>query len=362
VPWALVVLATVIGLTSALNVWVKRQALSTDHWTNASSQLLENDEIRGALSIYLVDQLYENVDVAAGLEQRLPPRFKGLAPPLASALQDVAVRRANRLLGRPRVQELWRQANRRAHQLFIGVLDGKKNLLVSTDGNVVLDLRSLVAQVGAQLGLSGKLAEKLPPDAGQITIMRGNQLNAARKTVKTIRVLSYLLFFVVIGLYALAVYLARGRRRRLLMAAGVGVLLVGLIVLVVRRYAGDYLVSALTTNNDDKHAVTAAWAIGTQLLRNTGINAVVYGLAIIFAGWIAGPSRLATWGRRVSAPTMREHPVVIYGLVAVALFLVLISGPTDGQRIYPLLILFALAFAGTEVLRRQTEREFPTRT
>jgi len=362
VPWALVVLATVIGLTSALNVWVKRQALSTDHWTNASSQLLENDEIRGALSIYLVDQLYENVDVAAGLEQRLPPRFKGLAPPLASALQDVAVRRANRLLGRPRVQELWRQANRRAHQLFIGVLDGKKNLLVSTDGNVVLDLRSLVAQVGAQLGLSGKLAEKLPPDAGQITIMRGNQLNAARKTVKTIRVLSYLLFFVVIGLYALAVYLARGRRRRLLMAAGVGVLLVGLIVLVVRRYAGDYLVSALTTNNDDKHAVTAAWAIGTQLLRNTGINAVVYGLAIIFAAWIAGPSRLATWGRRVSAPTMREHPVVIYGLVAVALFLVLISGPTDGQRIYPLLILFALAFAGTEVLRRQTEREFPTRT
>jgi len=56
---------------------------------------------------------------------------------------------------------------------------------------------------------------------------------------------------------------------------------------------------------------------------------------------------------------MRSHPVVIYAAVALALFLVLISGPTDAQRIYPLLILFAFAFVGTEVLRRQTEREFP---
>jgi hypothetical protein len=56
---------------------------------------------------------------------------------------------------------------------------------------------------------------------------------------------------------------------------------------------------------------------------------------------------------------MREHPLVIYGAVTVALFLVLIAGPTDAQRIFPLLVLFAFAFAGTEYLRRQTAREFP---
>jgi hypothetical protein len=59
------------------------------------------------------------------------------------------------------------------------------------------------------------------------------------------------------------------------------------------------------------------------------------------------------------APTMREHPVVIYGFVALVLLIVLLTGPTDGQRIYPLLVVFALAFVGTEVLRRQTLREFP---
>ncbi|HSB39531.1 MAG TPA: hypothetical protein VLD13_10625 [Gaiellaceae bacterium] len=358
VPWTLVVLAAVIGLVASLNVWVKRQALSTDNWTNASSQLLENDQIRGAISVYLVNQLYTNVDVTQRLEQRLPPALDPLAPQISLGLQQVAVRATDELLSRPRVQQLWKEANRRAHQLFIAVLDGKKGVLVSSDGNVVLNLQPILKQLADQTGIGSRLEGRLPPDAGKIVIMKGNQLETARKSVKVIRVLSYFLFFLVIALYAVAIYLGRDRRK-LLMGTGVSVLVVGLLVLVVRRFAGNYLVDALTGNPDAKGAVTAAWAIGTQLLRNTGVNAVIYGVVIMFAAWIAGPSRPATWLRRVSAPTMREHPVVVYGAVSLVLFLVLLAGPTDAQRIFPLLILFAFAYAGTEVLRRRTAREFP---
>jgi hypothetical protein len=359
VPWALVVLATVIALVAALNVWVKRQALSTDNWTNASTQLLQNDQIRSALSIYLVDQLYQNVNVSQRLEQRLPPALQPLAPQISLGLEQVAIRATDQLLARPRVQQLWKEANRRAHKLFLAVLDGHNQTLLSSGGNVVLNLQPILQKLAQQTGLGSRLAGNLPSDAGKITIMKGNQLDTARKTVKVVRVMSYFLLFLVIALYALAIWIARGRRRTILLAAGIGVLTVGLLLLVIRRYAGDYLVSALTSNDSDKHAVTAAWAIGTQLLRNVGINAVIYGLGIIFAAWIAGPSRLATWSRRVLAPTMREHPLVIYGAVTVALFLVLIAGPTDAQRIFPLLVLFAFAFVGTEYLRRQTAREFP---
>lgn len=358
VPWTLVVVAAVIGLVAALNVWVKRQALSTDHWTSASSQLLENDQIRSAVSVYLVNQLYQNVDVTQRLEQRLPPSLDPLAPQISLGLQQVAVRATDELLSRPRVQRLWREANQHAHALFIAVLDGKKGILVSSGGNVVLNLQPILKQLAEQTGLGGRLQGRLPPDAGKITIMKGNQLETARKTVKVIRVLSYLLFFLVIALYAAAVYLA-GDRRKVLLGAGVSVLLVGLLVLVVRRFAGNYLVDALTGNPDAKGAVSATWAIGTQLLRNTGINAVIYGSGIIAAAWVAGPGRAATWVRRTLAPTMREHPVVIYGAVTLALILVLLAGPTDAERIFPLLILFGFAYAGTEVLRRRTEREFP---
>lgn len=359
VPWALVVLATVIALAAALNVWVKRQALSTTNFTNASTQMLENDQIRGALSVYLVNQLYSNVDVSAALAQRLPPQVKPLAPTIAGALREPAVRATDAFLARPRVQALWRNSVRRAHEAFINLLNNKHELLVSTNGNVVLDLRPLVKQVADRFGLSGERLKQLPPDTGQIVLMKGGQLDTARSTVKVLRVLSFFLLFLVLALFAAAVFLARDRRLRLLMGCGISVLAVGLILLVIRRYAGDYLVNALTNDPEQKGSISAAWAIGTQLLRNVGINAIVYGIGIIFAAWIAGTSRPATWVRRSLAPTMRDHPIVIYGAVTIALFLVLISGPTDAQRIYPLLILFGFAFVGTEMLRRQTEREFP---
>ena len=186
VPWALVVLAAVIGLVAALNVWVKRQALSTDNFTNASSQLIENEQIRGALSVYLVNQLYANVDVSAALEQRLPPQVKGLAPTIAGALQQPAVQATDALLARPRIQALWRESVRRAHEAFLALLNGKHNLLVSTNGQVVLDLRPLVEQLAAQFGLSGERLKQLPPDAGQIVILKGNQLQTARRSVKVV--------------------------------------------------------------------------------------------------------------------------------------------------------------------------------
>lgn len=358
VPWTIVVLAAIIALVAALNVWVKRQALSTDNWTNASSQLLENDQIRSALSVYLVNQLYENVNVSQQLEQRLPPPVKPLAPQIALGLQQVAIRATDGLLARPRVQQLWREANRRAHKRFIAVLDGKHSALQTDNGNVVLNLQPILQQLEQQTGIGSRLHGKLPADAGKITIMKGNQLDTARKSVKVIRVLSYFLIFLVIALYALAMYLSRDRRK-ILLGAGVSILVVGLLVLVVRRFAGNYLVDQLTSNPDAKKAVTATWAIGTELLRNVGENAVIYGLVVIFAAWIAGPSRPATWCRRVSAPTIRDHPVVLYGAVTLVLVLVLLAGPTDAQRIYPLLFLFALAYVGTEYLRRQTIREFP---
>ena len=138
------------------------------------------------------------------------------------------------------------------------------------------------------------------------------------------------------------------------MGVGVSITLVGLIVLVVRRLAGQYLVDALTTNSLDKGAVDVVWAVETQLLRNVGINAVIYGVFVIFAAWVAGPARAARWLRRV---TLRDRPWIGYGAVAVVLLIVLATGPTDGQRIYPLLIVCALAFVGVEVLRRQTVRE-----
>ena len=83
---ALVVVAAVIMLFTALGTWVKRQALDTDNWVSASSEMLEDPTIRAALSEYLVNELYQAVDVRAQIADQLPEQLQGLAGPLAGAL------------------------------------------------------------------------------------------------------------------------------------------------------------------------------------------------------------------------------------------------------------------------------------
>src|SRR5215510_9100717 len=88
--WALVVLASIVALVSALTVWSRQQLLDTDKFTSSSAKLLANDEIRATLSSRLVDLLNERIDVESQLEQQLPPRAKGAAPAIAAAIQNSA--------------------------------------------------------------------------------------------------------------------------------------------------------------------------------------------------------------------------------------------------------------------------------
>lgn len=75
----LIVVGAVVLLITATDVWVKREILDTDTWVSTSEQLLADEEIRATLSEFLVDELYDSVDVAAQLEQRLPDELAGLA-------------------------------------------------------------------------------------------------------------------------------------------------------------------------------------------------------------------------------------------------------------------------------------------
>ena len=360
----LIFIASLLTLLAIFAVWANRQLLNTDNWTKTSSELIENDAIRTQVSTFLVDELYTNVDVKGELEQVFeqvlrPAGASTLAGPAAGGLRTLAEKGVDTLLGRPVPQQVWENANRRAHKRLLFVIEGGGDVLATSGGNVTLDLSALLSQTQANLGVGGRVQQRLPEGAAQIVLFKSTQLGAAQDVVRLLKTLAIVLVALALALFALAVFLARGWRREALRACGLGLLFAGAGGLVARALAGDAVVDALATTESVRPAAEAAWSIGSSLLKEVATATLIYGIVIVFAAWLAGPTAWAVGARRGLAPYLRE-PRFAWGGFAVIVLILLAWAPTPAFRlVIPAVILIGLLAVGVEALRRQTMREFP---
>jgi hypothetical protein len=350
----LIVFASLLAFLSAFAIWANRQLLETDTWTNTSSELLENPEIRSQVADYMVDTLYANVDVQTELQAALPPRLQPLAGPAAAGIRQLAIRLANQALERPRVQQLWEDANRTAQSTLLKVVKE------GGDEPVTLDIGTIVDQLGEQLGVNA--AGKLPPNVAEIQVVSNEDLVKANDLLNLMRTLAWVLLVLALALFALAIYLAQGWRREAFRSVGFAFIVVGILVLVVRSVAGNALIDHLATTEAVRPAVSATWEIGTSLLNAQGGAIIFYGLFILIGAWLAGPTGVGRRARRAITPVL-ERRSIAYSALALFLLLLFIWSPTPGfQRVPTALLLIALAIVGMEFLRRQAVADFPGET
>jgi hypothetical protein len=362
----LILIDVLIGVTALLSVvgifaiWANRQLFNPDNWSRTSTQLLQNAAIRSATANYIVDELYANVDVAALIRSGLPPRFQPLAAPAAGALRNAAVQGAQLALTRPRVQDAWAQANRAADQTFVAIVEGGKGVVKTNGGVVTLNLAAVVNNIASRLGLPSDIASKLPPSIANLQIIKSNQLKFVQDAGNLIKGLALWLNILVPLLWLLAIYLARGHRRRTLMSVGFSILLVGVLVLLGRKILESQVTSSLVSDASLRPAVSAAVLIGTGMLSQIAGAFVLVGAVVVVLAWFAGPARIAVAARRAIAPFLRERPAWTFGIVATIMVLIFIWQPIPATS-QPIgsIVFFALAMFGTEMLRRQTAEEFP---
>jgi hypothetical protein len=356
----LLVVGTLLTFVAVFSIWINRQALNTDNWVSTSGNLLQNEDIQQQLSLYVSDQLFANVDVEGKIQGALPSRLAPLAGPATGALEQLAPQAAQRALDTSQVQTLWANANRAAHEKLLQVVDGGGPAVSTSGGEVTLDLTALVKAVGDRLGVGSALVSKLPASAGNITIVKADQLSTVESVAQAIRKLPIVLTLLVLLAYGLAVYLAGPRRRATLRSIGIGFIVAGALVLVIRSLLGSHLVDALAATDAAHPAAQATWDIGTSLLVTVASSAIAFGILVIIGAWLAGPTRAAVALRREAAPYVREYRLHAYG-IAGAVYLALIAWAPIAAFRKPIgLLLFAvLMAAGTEVLRRQIDREFP---
>src|SRR5947209_11006375 len=362
----LVAVDAVIGLTTLMlvvgifSVWANRLLFSPDNWAKTSTQLLADPNIRPTTANYLVDQLYTNVDVPGLIKSGLPPQLQGLAAPAAGALRNAAVQAVDLALTRPRVQNLWAQANRAADQAFIAIVNGGGKRVGINQGVVTLNLGAILDNVASRLGLPSNLSSKLPANIATLTLFKSDQLNFIQKAGKAIQGLALWLTILVPILYALAIALARGHRRRTLMTVGFAGVLGGIVVLLGRSILETQLTNSLTDDASLRPTVTAVIAINTQILRQIAAAVVSGGIVLVAAAWFAGPARVATDGRRAISPFLREHAGPTYGIVLAVMLLIFLWNPIHATGTPAGIIVFTvLDLFGAAMLRRETIHEFP---
>jgi hypothetical protein len=351
---ALVVLGVVLVMVSLLANFVRREALDSDTFRDTSQELIANEDIRDQVAAAMVDQLYANVDVAGVLEQRLPNNLQPLAAPLAGIGREAIDRGARELLSRPRVQRLFVESSSLAQEQVRRVLEDDTPRLQTSDGSVVLDLRPLVVQLGDRFGFLGNLDQSLPPDAAQITLLRADNLETAQSVTQGLKVVANWIWVPAILCWAIALWLVPNRRRREVRAIGIGLIVAGIALLVIRRLAGSYLVDNLSQSDSVRPAVTAFWNILSDGLAEGAWVVVVLGVIAALGAWITGGGARARSIRHTVGPWL-TRPGLAWGVFSAVLLLVVWALPL--HRFLTAAILVVFAAIGFEATRRQVAQE-----
>jgi hypothetical protein len=354
----LTVVAVLLALVGMLAFYVAHTALDEAGFETVSRNMIENDAIRTQVANTAVDQLYANVDVEAAIAERLPPAQKGFAPVLAGLSRSGADQAAAAALERPRVQTAWVEVTTATQRQLVRLLDDKNEFVQTDGGKVVLDLRPIMIELGDQVVVIGRLAEKLPDSAGKITIIEESQLETAQTITKILRAVANWMWLVALAVAALAIWLARGRRRLELRALAIGVLVVGLLMLVVRRAAGGYLVDKLAEDDSVKPAVQDAWDILTQVLADRAWVWIILGVVTLVGVWFVGETGRAAQARRIAEPILQNR-VTTYAIVAISVLVLGLIAPLFARGWAMSLLLLALVIVGVEVVRNIVLREAP---
>ena len=226
----------------------------------------------------------------------------------------------------------------------------------TSNGDVVLDIRPLVLKLGDRFGFVSNLADKIPPDAGQVTILEADNLDTAQKITHWLEQIANFVWIFAVAAWVGAIWLARGRRRQEVRSLGIGLVVVGVIVLVVRWLAGKYVVDQLVATDSMRPAVHNAWQIITQSLAAAGWVALVVGILVAVGAWLVGPGDRATAARAALAPHLRRPEIAWSAFVVVMLLLIWLL-PIQVFRTTAVLVVAAAI--GYVVFLRQLKAESP---
>ena len=177
----LLVLGVLLLVLSILSTYVKREALDSGQFRQTSQQLIADPAIQEAVAAQMTDAL-ANVDFTSSLEAKLPTNLQALASPIAGLAQGfvgTAAREPPRPAAHPgRVRRPRRALADSSSSRSCTATRRRWTRRTATSSSTSGRSSSSWA-TGS--GSSRNLADQIPPDAGQVTILEADNLDTAQK-------------------------------------------------------------------------------------------------------------------------------------------------------------------------------------
>jgi hypothetical protein len=314
--WLLIILACIFSVLGALSVWVKTTTLDTNTFVSTVAPLINDPEVAKAVSDTAVKQLFAQYDVTAQIEAGLTEisqtiraaapnlpqpglSLSAIAAPISSGLQTFASTVAQKILTSDAFYKVWEQTLRIAHTAAVNILTGKGDKVLTSQGDtVVLNLSPLLDQVKTKLadaGLSFLNKVQVPADFGQVKLFTSKQLGVAKGMVHLLETLSWVLPLLAFLFFALALVIAKDRRK-VLLREGIGLAIAMLVVLIVFRVAHNQLFGMIKNQANLAAADVIWWHVLTGL-RQAVFGLLALGVVVAVAAGVAGPSKWALWTR-----------------------------------------------------------------
>jgi hypothetical protein len=297
----LLVIGAILTPLAIITLFVKAEVTDTNRYVQTITPVAKDPAVQQYVATELTNQLFEQVDIESYVKEALPSRAEALAGTITSAMKTATQDVVLRAVESDQFQEVWKFANRQAHEQIVAVLTGKhdNSVLHSNNGQVTLDLSSLGKELKTQLDNSGiGVFSKIPVDrlSGQVTLFESKDLYRARRAVGILTALAYILPVLVFASFGGAIYLSKSRRRGFIAAAiafALGASVIGLGLTVGRSFY-------LNAVNNADIPTDAAGAIFDALVRflHTAVRSVIaFSVIVIIAAFFSGPSHLAVWFR-----------------------------------------------------------------
>ena len=252
------VLACLTIVIASMGIWVHQVAFNTDRFTALVTDVVADPAVIDPVAAKVSAQVVTALDLQTRIASRLPGASAALAGPMTVAVQGAIERQLQQVLANPRVQAGLLKSLSFTHEHLVRFLRGDTSALTLVDGYLTLnvfpvigsalteiqsiglipadvqlpDLSTDEAPAALKARLESRLGITLPADFGTITLMEASRLSAAQTVVKAFDIVVVALVVLSLLLCALAVWLARNRRRMVVYLA-VGVV----VAFIVSRFA-----------------------------------------------------------------------------------------------------------------------------